>query len=178
MSHDWSPPRQLTQLVCLGDSTNIRWREASSTPYVTDLLSLRMSIRSVRSGAEPAVISSASKHQPAHFLQQHPVVAAPRHRLPMGNHGTECYLSKCPERSAGQHRPSATMETDMRYQADIDALRLRRHWQLSPPGSLSGLTCRRWRLPAAHQMRPPCNGQLGRYCRRDANWATQPSQLQ
>ena len=40
---------------------------------------------------------------PAHFPQRHPVVAAPGRRLPMGNHGTECYLSKCPERSAG-HR--------------------------------------------------------------------------
>ena len=58
----------------------------------------------------------------------------------------------------GHHQPSATMETGMRYQADIDALRRQQHRQLSPPGSLPGLTCRRWRLSAAHQMRPPCNG--------------------
>ena len=108
---------------------------------------------------------------------------APRRRSPgaqtpygQPRHGVLSF--QVSRRICGHHRPSATMETGMRYQADIDALRLRRHWQLSPPGSLSGLTCRRWRLPAAHQMRPPCNGQLGRYCRRDANWATQPSQLQ
>lgn len=69
----------------------------------------------------------------------------------------------------GHHQPSATMETGMRYQADIDALRLRQYRQLSPPGSLSGLTCRRWRLSAAHQMRPPCNEQLGRRCRMSAS---------
>lgn len=69
----------------------------------------------------------------------------------------------------GHHQPSATMETGMRYQADIDALRLRQHRQLSPPGSLSGLTCHRWRLSAAHQMRPPCSGQLGRRCRMPAS---------
>ena len=65
--------------------------------------------------------------------------------------------------------PSATMETGMRYQADIDALRLRQHRQLSRPGRLPGLTCRRWRLSAAHQMRPPCSGQLGRRCRMPAS---------
>ena len=69
----------------------------------------------------------------------------------------------------GHHQPSATMETGMRYQADIDTLRLRLHRQLSPPGSPPGLTCHRWRLSAAHQMRPPCNGQLGRRCRMSAS---------
>lgn len=63
----------------------------------------------------------------------------------------------------GHHQPSATMETGMRYQADIDSRRLRQHRQLSPPGSLPGLTCRRWRLPAAHQMRPPCGAAVDRY---------------
>ena len=33
----------------------------------------------------------------AHFLQQHPDVTVLAHRLPMGKHDTECYLSKCPE---------------------------------------------------------------------------------
>ena len=56
-----------------------------------------------RFGAELAVISPASKHQPAYFLQQHPDVAVLAHRLPMGKHDTECYLSECPEGSAG-HR--------------------------------------------------------------------------
>lgn len=69
----------------------------------------------------------------------------------------------------GHHQPSATMEIGMRYQADIDALGRQQHRQLSPPGSLSGLTCRRWCLSAAHQMRPPCYGKSGRYCRRFAN---------
>ena len=62
----------------------------------------------------------------------------------------------------GHHQPSATMETGMRYQADIDALRRQQRRQLSPPGSPPEPTCRRWRLSAAHQMRPPCNGQLER----------------
>ena len=63
----------------------------------------------------------------------------------------------------GHHQPSATMETGMRYQADIDALRRQQRRQLSPPGSPPGLTCRRWRLSAAHQMRPPCGAAVDRY---------------
>lgn len=63
----------------------------------------------------------------------------------------------------GHHQPNATMETGMRYQADIDALRLQQHRQLSPPGRLPAPACHRWRLSAAHQMRPPCGSAVDRY---------------
>ena len=63
----------------------------------------------------------------------------------------------------GHHQPSATMETDMRYQADIDALRLRQQQQLSRPGRLPAPARHRWRLSAAHQMRPPCGSAVDRY---------------
>lgn len=59
--------------------------------------------------------------------------------------------------------PSATMETGMRYQADIDALRRQQRRQLLPPGSPPGPTSRQWRLSAAHQMRPPCGSAVDRY---------------
>lgn len=61
------------------------------------------------------------------------------------------------------HQPSATMETGMRYQADIDALGRRQHWQLSQPGRLPAPACHRWRLSAAHQKRPPCGAAVDRY---------------
>ena len=63
----------------------------------------------------------------------------------------------------GHHQPSATMETGMRYQADIDALRLRQHRQLSRPSRLPVPACHRWRLSDAHQMRPPCDAVVDRY---------------
>lgn len=64
----------------------------------------------------------------------------------------------------GHYQPSATMETDMRYQADIDSLRRRRqHQQLSRPSRLPAPACHRWRLSAAHQMRPPCGSAVNRY---------------
>ena len=63
----------------------------------------------------------------------------------------------------GHHQPSATMETGMRFQADIDALRLRQHRQLSRPGRPPAPACHRWRLSAAHQMRPPCGAAVDRY---------------
>ena len=63
----------------------------------------------------------------------------------------------------GHHQPSATMETGMRYQADIDALRLRQHRQLLRPSRLPAPACHRWRLSAAHQMRPPCGAAVDRY---------------
>ena len=63
----------------------------------------------------------------------------------------------------GHHQPSATMETGMRYQADIDALRRRQRRQLSRPGRLPAPACHRWRLSAAHQMRPPCGSAVDRY---------------
>ena len=59
--------------------------------------------------------------------------------------------------------PSATMEIGMRYQADIDALGRRQHRQLSRPGRLPAPACHRWRLSAAHQMRPPCDAVVDRY---------------
>lgn len=59
--------------------------------------------------------------------------------------------------------PSATMETGMRYQADIDALRRQQRRQLLPSGSPPGPTSRQWRLSAAHQMRPPCGSAVDRY---------------
>ena len=106
----------------------------------------------LRTPACPLPTTAPRRHSPG---AQAPY-GQPRHRvLPFQVSRTIC----------GHHQPSATMETGMRYQADIDARRLRQHRQLSPPGSLPGLTCRRWRLSAAHQMRPPCNGQLGRRCR-------------
>lgn len=78
----------------------------------------------------------------------------PRHRvLPFQVSRTIC----------GHHQPSATMETGMRYQADIDALRLRQHRQLSRPSRLPAPACHRWRLSAAHQMRPPCGAAVDRY---------------
>lgn len=92
-------------------------------------------------------ISSALICQSVHFLQRRPAIAVLAPTFPMGSYSEECYLSKFPERSMGQHQPGATMETDMRNQAGTDTLKLRRHRQLSPPGSLS--TPHR---SAAHQM--------------------------
>lgn len=110
----------------------------------------------LRTPACPLPTTAPRRHSPA---AQAPY-GQPRHRvLPFQVSRTIC----------GHHQPSATMETGMRYQADIDSRRLRQHRQLSPPGSLPGLTCRRWRLSAAHQMRPPCNGQLERRCRMSAS---------
>lgn len=59
--------------------------------------------------------------------------------------------------------PSATMETGMRYQEAIDALRRQQHRRLSPPGRLPAPACHRWCLSAAHQMRPPCGAAVDRY---------------
>ena len=67
------------------------------------LQTLALATNSPRLQADLSVISSTSERLPAHFPQRHPVVTPPGRWLPMGNHGTECYLSKCPEGSAG-HR--------------------------------------------------------------------------
>ena len=78
-----------------------RRRHTRASEATKLLQTLALATNSPRLQADLSVISSASERLPAHFLQRHPVVTAPQHRLPMGNHGTECYLSKCPEGSAG-----------------------------------------------------------------------------
>lgn len=170
MSHDGSQPsRQLILPACLGDSTNVRWREASSTPYVTDLSSLRMSITSARircrTGGYFFRFEASGCPLPT---------TAPRRRSlgaqsPYGQPQRGVLPFQVSRTICGHHQPSATMETGMRYQADIDALRRRQRRQLSRPGRLPAPACHRWRLSAAHQMRPPCNGQLGRHCRMSAS---------
>lgn len=80
-----------------------RCRHTRASEETKLLQTLALATNSPRLQADLSVISSTSEHRPARFLQRHPVVAAPGHRPPMGNHGTECYLSKCPEGSAG-HR--------------------------------------------------------------------------
>lgn len=150
---------ELTLPARLGDSTNVRWHDAS-TPSHRKRPNCCKLWRSPQTayGSKPIfrLFFSTSERRSACFLQWHPDVADPRHRPPMGNHGTECYLSKCPERSAGKHQTSATMETGMRYQADIGTLRLRQCRQFSRPGRLPAPAYRRCHLPATRQMRPPC----------------------
>ena len=70
------------------------------------LQTLVLATNSPRLQADPSVISSTSERRSARFLQRHPIVAALTYKPPMGNDSTECYLSKCPERSAGTTSPA------------------------------------------------------------------------
>ena len=140
-----------------------RRRHTRATEETKLLHTLALATNSPRLQADLSVISSTSR-APACPL---PTTASRRHspwaQAPYGQPRHGVLPFQVSRTICGHHQPSATMETGMRYQADIDARRLRQHWQLSPPGRLPVPACHRWRLSAAHQMRPPCGGAMDRY---------------
>ena len=150
-------------LACLGDSTNVRWRGASSTPYVTDLSSLRMSITSARIRSRTGGYFFRFEASGSPLPTTAPRRRSPSAQTPYGQPRLGVLPFQVSRTICGHHQPSATMETGMRYQADIDALRRRQRRQLSRPGRLPVPVCHRWRLSDAHRMRPPCGAAVDRY---------------
>lgn len=120
-------------------------RRHTRASEVTKLLqTLVLATNSPRLQADPSVISSTSERRSTRFLQRHPVVAAPGRRPPMGNHGTECYLSKCPERSAG------TTSSARRWRQTCATRQTSTHSSCGGTGS--------WRHPAACLRLPATDG--------------------